>query len=138
MRIVRMIFAAIAVMMLCQGCAGGTGVAGVSRAAKHLQLPAIVAIEAAAAGEFQRASSALEAMPEISADQALAIARGADAWWTRLAIARLAYDATIGADAPDAVRRGVDAARALTNVAYAQLLERLGDRGVLQPVAALT
>jgi hypothetical protein len=118
---------ALAVAAASMGLASCAAIGGAAGGlAERAQAPAIAAIEASAAGGFERAIAAVEAAPEaVSRDEAAEIAGKAVQTMNVLVVARIAYDATIGASASIETQRQVADARANTDAALERLLRLL-------------
>lgn len=121
--------AACAALML-SGCAA-IAAGGAGELVEKAQAPAIVAIEGAVAAQFDRASDRLE--QGAGEAEARELAQSAAIAASRLGVARLAYDATIGSSAPAGVQHVVAAARAATDAALERLARLLAARQLEPP-----
>lgn len=117
--------AVLAAGLALSGCAAMGG-AALGAVGEQVQGPAIVAMEAGVAADFDRATVRVE--QGVSDEEAVDIYQRARVAMSTLSIARLAYDATIGGDAPVNVQRQVEAARGATNEAFVELAQRLAER----------
>lgn len=121
-RLIMLCLAAVAMVptaVCLSGCAG----LGIGAVVERAEVPAIVAAEGVVAARINGTIDALATAPAGSIDAAELgkIAANAERSWNRLAIARLAYDATLGADATAAELERVATARAETDAAFETL-----------------
>jgi len=125
----RKILLAAAICALGLGLITGLGgCATVGNVAQRGALPAIVGLEAAVAETYRAGSQKIDAGEISTAEQAQDLFNGAQVLANRVSMARFAYDVTIGGDASPAVQQQVADARAATDAAYRELLDKLAGR----------
>lgn len=115
----------VVALSLLGGCAAGGAIAG--GVADRVEGPAIAALEAGVSSSFGKSIDKLEA-GELDKAGAIGVLQSAQLAMARLTLARLAYDATIGGDAPPSVQRLVAAARAATDEAFGDLAAKIAER----------
>ncbi|HEY0149842.1 MAG TPA: hypothetical protein VGB70_12675 [Allosphingosinicella sp.] len=111
------------------GCGASQSIGGVGGIAKAVEKPAIVAAEGAAAVRFSAVRAEVDrraaSTSPISQSEAEAVYRRVSGEMNVVAVARIAYDATIGQFGDAATRELVASARRTTDEAFAALVSAL-------------